>query len=165
MAGEVVKAIGVDLSLTATGIAAVDGTTYVVRPTTRDMERLVMLSDAVRDAHRPGATYFIEGYSFGSPFRAVPLAELGGIVRYVLHGLALPYVIVTPAQLKRYATGKGNADKDAVLLAAVRRLDYRGDDHNEADALWLRAIGLDLGGAPVVKVPEAHRTALKTLAL
>lgn len=40
------------------------------------------------------------------------------------------------AEAKRTATGKGNADKDAMLAAARRRW---GDvaDHNEADALWI----------------------------
>jgi hypothetical protein len=39
--------------------------------------------------------------------------------------------------VKLFATGKGNAPKDVVLTAAIQKLQYAGNDHNEADALWL----------------------------
>lgn len=71
------------------------------------------------------------------------------------HGIALQPV--APATLKRFATGKGNADKAAMCLAALTRLQdmvrwqpastiQEGDyamlakaatGHNVADALWL----------------------------
>jgi hypothetical protein len=61
------------------------------------------------------------------------------------YGIALQPV--APATLKKFATGKGNADKDAMIAAAVRRLAEdtsrlaetcrKGMTHNTADALWL----------------------------
>lgn len=41
-----------------------------------------------------------------------------------------------PATLKKWATGRGNADKAAMLEAVARRW-RRVDDHNEADAVAL----------------------------
>ena len=50
------------------------------------------------------------------------------------HGI--PYQGVPVGTIKRHATGKGNADKAAVV-EAVRRLGFSPADDNEADALAL----------------------------
>ena len=47
--------------------------------------------------------------------------------------------------IKRHVTGKGNADKDAVI-AAVRALGFDPADDNEADALALLDWALRHGG-------------------
>ncbi|MBX6324319.1 MAG: hypothetical protein IRY94_21110 [Rhodospirillaceae bacterium] len=61
----------------------------------------------------------------------------------------IPYQGVPVATIKRHATGRGNADKQAVI-AAVRRLGFSPADDNEADALalldWAVRSGL-AGGA------------------
>jgi hypothetical protein len=57
------------------------------------------------------------------------------------HGI--PYSGVPVATIKRHATGKGNADK-AAMLAAVRRLGHDPTDDNEADALALLGYALSL---------------------
>lgn len=64
--------------------------------------------------------------------------ELRGVVKLWCQMARVPLVEVRPADLKAHATGKGNADKDAMLRAA-RALDgYAGDSHDEADARLLR---------------------------
>ena len=58
---------------------------------------------------------FIEGYSFGSKGRAVfQIAENCGILKYRLEYLNIPYETVVPSVVKKFATGKGNADKDTM---------------------------------------------------
>ena len=53
---------------------------------------------------------FIEGYSFGSKGQAVfQIAENGGILKYRLK--EYNYRILVPSVIKKFATGKGNADK------------------------------------------------------
>jgi crossover junction endodeoxyribonuclease RuvC len=47
--------------------------------------------------------------------------------------------------IKRHVTGRGNADKDAVI-AAVRALGFDPIDDNEADALALLDWALTTGG-------------------
>jgi Holliday junction resolvasome RuvABC endonuclease subunit len=70
--------------------------------------------------------------------------------------------IAPPASVKLYAAGKGNASKDQVLTAAVRRLPGFDGDNNEADAAWMAAMGLDhLTGHSVV--PASQRQALAKL--
>jgi Holliday junction resolvasome RuvABC endonuclease subunit len=49
---------------------------------------------------------------------------------------AIPYEGVPVGTIKRYATGKGNADKAAVIAAMQARGFHPADD-NEADALAL----------------------------
>jgi crossover junction endodeoxyribonuclease RuvC len=60
----------------------------------------------------------------------------------------IPYQGVPVGTIKRHVTGKGNADKAAVIEAA-RRLGFSPADDNEADALALLhwAISQRLGGA------------------
>lgn len=48
----------------------------------------------------------------------------------------VPYGSATVQEIKKFATGRGNADKDAVI-AAVTAWGFRPKDDNEADALAL----------------------------
>jgi Holliday junction resolvasome RuvABC endonuclease subunit len=57
----------------------------------------------------------------------------------------IPYEGVPVATIKRHITGKGNADKQAVI-AAVRILGFAPADDNEADALALLDWALKGGG-------------------
>ena len=56
-----------------------------------------------------------------------------------------PYRGVPVGTIKRHVTGKGNADKAAVI-AAVRALGFKPADDNEADALALLDWALKIGG-------------------
>lgn len=158
--------LGLDLSLTATGVADIDGTPHTIRPKTTGAERLHEIRTAVTRYLDGGGTQWraglvaIEGYAFARPNQAHQIGELGGVIRHLLWMHTQPWVEVAPKQVKKYATGSGNAGKNEVLTAAVRRLGYEGSDDNEADALWLRALVLDALGEPVVTVPAPHREAL-----
>ncbi len=57
------------------------------------------------------------------------------------HGIE--YRGVSPSEVKKHATGKGNAGKPAMIAAAKERWPDRviGDD-NEADALWILDLAL-----------------------
>jgi hypothetical protein len=57
----------------------------------------------------------------------------------------IPYRGVPIGTIKRHITGKGNADKDAVI-AAVRTIGFDPADDNEADALALLDWALEHGG-------------------
>lgn len=43
----------------------------------------------------------------------------------------------TPAEIKKWATGQGNATKDMMGIAAALTLGYTGDNEHEADAWCL----------------------------
>jgi crossover junction endodeoxyribonuclease RuvC len=64
----------------------------------------------------------------------------GGIVAEIQaaceeHEPKIPYAGIPVGTIKKVATGKGNANKEAMLAAAARRWpDYQCEDDNEADA-------------------------------
>lgn len=161
--------VGLDLSLTATGAAHPhpDGgamSRTLKAGARRGMTRLAWLRDEIHTITTGADLVTIEGYSFSSrASQAHALGELGGVIRLALHEAGTPHLDVPPATLKTYATGRGNAGKVDVVVAARERLGYQGTDDNEADALWLRAIGLDLLGHPIVALPKTHRRALDKL--
>lgn len=67
-----------------------------------------------------------------------------------LREYGIPVTEVGPTELKKYATGKGTADKALVCMAAARRfphLEFAND--NEADSLWLAAMGMRHHGRPI----------------
>ena len=137
------RVLGLDLSLTATGYAYSEEVVGAWRVKQRGEARLVLLRDAVLNVAEVADVVVLEGYSYASPNQAHQIGELGGVVRVMLHERHIPFVEVAPATLKRFATGKGNATKDAVLAAAIRRFGFEGSDNNEADAWLLRAMGLE----------------------
>jgi len=159
---------GVDLSLRATGVAVAStatATSAVVecwKPKERGTERLAWLRSQVErlvEQHRPDLVV-LEAYAFSRhDAYAHELGEAGGVVRLALADADVPWCTVAPTSLKKYATGKGNASKEQVLVEAVRRLGYDGHDNNEADALWLAAMAVDHYGGPC-HVPQSHRAGL-----
>lgn len=64
-------------------------------------------------------------------------SELQGQVKVVCEDNGIPYRGYSSQEIKKYATGKGNAGKPAVISAAKKLLGYTGKNDNEADALWL----------------------------
>lgn len=49
----------------------------------------------------------------------------------------IPYHGIPVATVKKYATGKGNAKKDAMMMAAKAKWGREFKDDNEADARWI----------------------------
>ena len=68
----------------------------------------------------------------------------------------IPYSGVPVGVIKKHATGKGNADK-AAMVAAMQAMGYRPVDDNEADALALLHWALEQPG--VVHERAVHRSA------
>lgn len=176
--------VAFDLSLTSTGVADRNGTRRIT-PKTTGPARLVEIREAVLVSSHPCTGFdkrcltdscasehrwgdhpdlvVLEGYSYASGNKAHDVGELGGVVRVALYEAGIRYEVVSPSSLKIYATGHGNAAKEHVLLAAVRRLGYEGSSSDEADAAWLYALAMHALGAPIVDVPKTHLRALKAL--
>jgi len=161
-----VNVLALDLSLNSTGYAYwnPDGSWNLgtIDPKGRTGERrLSFIRDRVLGwAEVTGGLVAIEGYAYARANQAHQIGELGGVVRLALHDAGVEFIEVAPSSVKKYATGKGNANKNAMLVAAGKRLGYGGDSNDEADAAWLCALVLDALGCPVVDVPQAHRAAV-----
>jgi len=63
---------------------------------------------------------FIEGYSFGSVGQVFNIAENTGVLKNKLFNLDIPFDIIAPSVIKKYATGKGNADKEKMYDSFVK---------------------------------------------
>lgn len=63
-------------------------------------------------------------------------AELQGVIKAWCIDNEVQFRGYSPSEIKKHATGKGNANKDAMLVAARAKWPKNMDD-NEADALWL----------------------------
>jgi len=105
----------------------------------------------------------IEGYSYASTNQAHQTGELGGILRRMFHIYGVRWIEVAPPILKKFITGKGNADKNLVLLNVYKRwgLDLKSDD--EADAFGLAKIGTYLLGADDSDLIRPQQEALKKI--
>lgn len=154
------RVVGLDLSLTSTGIS--DGYQYEVVQTNsgqRTEERLDRLTRAVVRYVLSGdlpVLAVIEGSSFGSRGPGhEETATLRLMVRHRLWRLAIPFAIVPPTTLKLFTTGEGRASKQQ--MAEAMRGVFRGDigsikvkdgRYDVADATALAAMGYHHIGFP-----------------
>jgi len=86
----------------------------------------------------------IEGYAFAvnpKRSRAVSLAELGMLLRDRVVGYADNTVEVPPSTVKKFATGKGNANKTAVATHLAKRYKISFKDDNESDCFGILRLG------------------------
>jgi Holliday junction resolvasome RuvABC endonuclease subunit len=164
--------LALDLSLTAPGICHPDGATETlkIKPALKGMHRLALIRAMVRSTVTTDHVDLVtlEGYSYGSKGRGViNIGELGGVIRLALHEASIPFVEIPPSCLKRYATGRGNADKDAVLQQAVIRAGHVFVDNNAADAWWLWQLALahyEPGSPLLVRMPKGNLEGLAKVA-
>jgi crossover junction endodeoxyribonuclease RuvC len=141
---------GFDLSLTGTGYVflSMDNSLQLVGTLTNKlsgMERCYYVRDMVLKLCRTKLVNLkyicMEGYSFGSRGMLADLGELGGLVKEVFDvRLELPYTIVGPTQLKKFATGKGSGKKNVVMMKVYKKYGVEFDDDNQCDAFVLAKI-------------------------
>ena len=90
---------------------------YEIKDYNTPIERFSNIStwalDIIHKHKSNTAKVFIEGYSFGSKGQAVfQIAENCGILKYRLQmSPSMLYDTIVPSVVKKYASGKGNADK------------------------------------------------------
>ncbi|MBW1603437.1 hypothetical protein JJV70_15255 [Streptomyces sp. JJ66] len=162
------RVVGLDISLTSTGVATLGGTVTI--PTTgrrRDAltARHARLAHITREVLREvGAVDLV--VVEGPAYRAAHMAghhDASGLwwrITGALIDRGIPVAVMPPACRARYATGSGAARKTAVLAAVQQRYGAVCATDDEADALVLRAAGLDWLGQPLADVPAGHRAAL-----
>ena len=133
--------IGIDQSYTGFAITALgeDGHYTQVRPLPGSgVERLFAAQTFVHNflAYFPKVIAVgMEGYANGAKFGREIAGELSAAVRMGLYEDGFKDVqIVQPSVVKKYATGKGNAKKNEVLLHVYKKWGVEFDDDNAADS-------------------------------
>ena len=99
---------------------------YEIKDYNTPIERFSNIStwalDIIHKHKSNTAKVFIEGYSFGSKGQAVfQIAENCGILKYRLQmSPSMLYDTIVPSVVKKYASGKGNADKQLMYDSFVK---------------------------------------------
>ncbi|MFD7995575.1 hypothetical protein [Streptomyces mexicanus] len=168
--------VGIDPSLTGTGIASSNGWVDVIGYKRRSKDPgITQLPHPERlTAMRALLDQVLE--AIGTPHLAV--IELPAVSRSGggahergwfwwqlynrLTNRDTPIGLLSPNQRALYATGKGTAAKGAVIDAVTRRFPAWTTDGNDnaADAVALMAAGRDWLGHPITDMPKTHRAAI-----
>jgi crossover junction endodeoxyribonuclease RuvC len=141
------KLIGLDLSLTSTGVS-IDGKTSIVSTKAKGPERLSYVNKTLLQIclDEEIDCAIIEGYSFASRnSQAHSIGELGGCVRMTFWECGISYVEIPPTSRAKFATGKGNAGKTEVISAISSKtgMVFSGSGaDDECDAWILEQMGL-----------------------
>jgi len=147
--------LGLDLSLTQTGWAVVDkkGTKiasgifpYKISEVTlrKKVERLINIETdvfALFEKYKIKAVG-VEGYAFATrnTNNLVNLGELGGVIRRGLFLVGHDPLEVPPTKVKLFGTGKGNCNKDLILLQVFKKYGEEFATSDEADAFIISQI-------------------------
>jgi Holliday junction resolvasome RuvABC endonuclease subunit len=145
--------VGVDPSISSTGVFVIGKHIRFERVQSRPgddslstrLERLRLMAlrthQFVIDGDRVDLVV-MEGPAYGSNNQMTHM--LAGFWWLLAHALekTAPVAVVQPGTLKKFATGDGRADKDAMLAAAIGAFPGRGIKNNDvADAAALAAMG------------------------
>jgi crossover junction endodeoxyribonuclease RuvC len=146
------KIVGLDLSLTSTGIVTYAMSSAVecnkVVKTTNKYDYMTrynkILAEIEIEIAETEAIFFIEGYALGSFSKSTAMSnlmELGGIIKFYLWENGVDFIVVPPTSLKKFVTGKGNSKKEDVKLGIYKRYGREFVTSDEADAFGLMAFG------------------------
>lgn len=147
------KILGLDLSLTGTGWVLDDNLTLTSGLIDTDkMEGLDRMDHILKNimnliVHPNGwlssdFLVVVEDFSFASKGASLfQIAGLGYLIRHWLWTEEIPYKLVAPTMLKKFASGTGNCDKNVILKEIYKRWGADINDDNIGDAYVLSRIG------------------------
>jgi len=157
------RVVGIDLSMTSTGLAVIANDTIEThtvksKPDAGTLRSFLARSKTIAEGIdravnlTPSDLLVIEGMAFGAKSSSLDKihAHWWLVVDFLCDYVDQEPVVITSGQRCKYATGKGNANKDIVLAAVLKRYptaDAAGND--EADAVIFAAMGARHLGFPV----------------
>lgn len=170
------KVLGLDLSLTSSGVAVVESGTGVVH--TESIKTRGKKNDTLRERHERQAYILtrilevieeytpqyivIEGPAYSSMVGKVhDRSGLWWIVVFALMNEDYKVSEVPPTNRAQYATGKGRAPKEDVVASVAEHMSVVVKTDDEADAVVLASMGLRSLGKPSDSIPETNWVSLK----
>ncbi|WP_028589452.1 hypothetical protein [Paenibacillus massiliensis] len=135
--------VGIDPS-TKTGICILDTNgnvldAYEIEKEGKDPERMASIIDETISNVEHGDVVAIEGFGFGSGSGFI-LGGIGWGMRMELYNRNINYLEVAPSALKKFASGKGNINKDVLAVEIFKRWEYEHASDNVRDAFVLAQI-------------------------
>jgi crossover junction endodeoxyribonuclease RuvC len=138
------KILGLDLSIVNTGYSfgtkETTGSIQTKKIGLDNLLRIIHIRDFIRDLvikEKPDVVV-IEDFAFGARGMGLfQIAGLGWVVRTALKDLGTKFELIPPSVLKKFITGKGNADKELMLLKAYKKFGVEFEQNDECDAFCL----------------------------
>jgi Holliday junction resolvasome RuvABC endonuclease subunit len=97
---------------------------------------------------KSNTTILIEDYAFAAKGRVFNLAENCGLLKYLLYKEGYSFHTVAPSVIKKYATGKGNSNKEAMWLSFF--------ELTEIDLVGIYGPASRKVGSPVTDIIDAY---------
>lgn len=107
--------------------------------------QMIDLTERILDVVNKDDVISIEGFGYGSK-QGFMLGGIGWILRTELIKKGIHYNEVAPTILKKFATGKGNADKRLLAVEVSKRWDFFDSSDNITDAYVLAQISRVVSG-------------------
>jgi len=170
------RIVGLDISTKRIGVALPNGrlrsiSTGIVEhaddhalvPARRNLTMTNRLGSMLRALPETPTLALVESPFVGgnSKKTTLRLVELGGCIRMALAALDIPFVEVLPVHVKQWATGKAAASK-ADMISAARSMGAEPADDDQADAFWLRDLGVSYFESDWSHFSELQRLILAT---
>lgn len=137
--------VGIDPS-TKTGLFIIASNVNLVEceltsKSKQDPHRFMDIAQRIRKSLHADDVICIEGFSYGSRGKGVSTQYgLGWIIRAELIYHGYTYHEVAPSAVKKFATGKGNAKKDNMVIPIYKKWGFEHDSDNVRDAYVLAKI-------------------------
>lgn len=142
--------LGIDQALNHTGVCILgdrgNDPRYleVIEPKgLRGVERLAYVWDEIERIIAQYSPFqgALEGYAYGVGVgRVFELGEVGGAAKLCMYRHGVPFLVVTPAQLKKFVSENGSADKEKMMLATKVKWQQVIKDDNACDAYGLAQV-------------------------
>ncbi len=131
---------------TSCGFALLDGTTIasgvwdisIKRDESRGM-RLIRLRNKLNEVGKVDLLAFEVSKNHMSSLAAEVSGEIRGLLTTWCHDNAVEYIGVHYSLIKKFASGKGNANKEQMMKIAEEKFNKKIEFSDEADALLLLA--------------------------
>jgi Holliday junction resolvasome RuvABC endonuclease subunit len=167
-------AVGIDPSLTSTGLARREMQQVVTQAVTTTSEepwyiRVRRIRDNTLAFIGDDKVVYMEDYAYGSKFSRELLGELGGVIREGIEGNGIKIIKIPPTKVKMFATGRGAAPscpvgqakstwkKKWMMEEVKKNFKQEFDTDDETDAFVIATIGM------TVEMARNNPTILETL--
>lgn len=147
-----IRFVGIDPSLKSTGVVILDEAGKVVEQfaikagTEEDPQRFMKVAMRIRKHLDPSTDkVVIEAFSFGSKGAGVSkMYGIGWTIRIMLEEQGFKWGEVAPTALKKFATGKGQAKKEDLVLPVYKKWGFESTINDITDAFVLSRIGFSM---------------------
>jgi len=148
---EKIAFIGIDRSLTSSGIAIVNKGKLIeqieYKTKSYEEDRLISIGSKVLQVcwHYKEKKYNVlicmENYSYNSRGHVFQLGELGGVIKTFIAMKGYNFLDIEPTVLKKYITGKGNSPKDLIPMHVNKKFNIVPVGGDAADAIGCAMLG------------------------